>query len=136
GRELLDRVAAVQQLALVAVDVGDGGLAGGGGEETRVVREHPGLCVQLADVDDFRADAALVHGQFDAGAAVGERQGGFGVGEFHDVFTKRFAPVRGDALSASQHPQHYSYVGPVHVNFRLLACQQEVQQVVVVQLHQ
>ena len=83
GGELLDGVAAVQQFALVAVDVGDGRLAGGRGQETRVVGEHAGLAIQLADVNDIRADIALVDRQLDAGRAVAERQGGFVVGKFH-----------------------------------------------------
>jgi hypothetical protein len=86
GGQLLDGVAAVQQLALVAVDVGDGRLRGRSGQEARVVGEHAGLGVQLADVDDVRADAALVDRQVNAGAAVGKRQGGFVVGEFHFRF--------------------------------------------------
>jgi hypothetical protein len=40
GRELLDRVAAVQQDAVVAVDVGDLALAGRGRHEARVEREE------------------------------------------------------------------------------------------------
>ncbi|MDT4863357.1 hypothetical protein FQZ97_980580 [compost metagenome] len=83
GGELLDGVAAVQQLTLVAIDVGDGRLAGGGGQKAGVVGEHARLRVQLADVDHVRADAAGVHRHLDAGAAVGERQGGFVVYEFH-----------------------------------------------------
>jgi hypothetical protein len=50
-RELLDRVAAVQQLALVAVDVGDRRLARRRRQEARVVGELAGLRVELADVD-------------------------------------------------------------------------------------
>ncbi|MPN17785.1 hypothetical protein SDC9_165140 [bioreactor metagenome] len=73
GGQLLDGVAAVQQLALVAVDVGDGGLAGCRGQEARVIREHVRLCVQFADVDHVRTDGALVHGEVDACAAVAER---------------------------------------------------------------
>ncbi len=83
GGQLLDGVATVQQLALVAIDVGDGRLARRGGQEARVVGEHARLAVQLADVDHIRADIALVNGQFHAGRAIAERQGGFVVSEFH-----------------------------------------------------
>ena len=77
GGQLLDGVTAVQQLTLVTVDVGDGGLARRGGQKARVVGEHAGLGVQLADVDDIRANRALVHREVDIRAAVTERQGGF-----------------------------------------------------------
>ena len=46
--ELLDRVAAVEQHALVAVDIGDLRLAARRGGEAGVVGEHPGLGVELA----------------------------------------------------------------------------------------
>lgn len=75
--QLLDGVAAVQQLALVAINVGDGRLARRSGQETRIVGEHAGLRIQLADVDNVRANAALVYRHIHAGAAVTERQGGF-----------------------------------------------------------
>ncbi|MNR36885.1 hypothetical protein D3C85_1548600 [compost metagenome] len=81
--ELLDGVAAVQQLALVAVDVRDCRLAGCRREEAGVIREHAGLAVQLANINHVRANVALVHGQFDAGAAIRERQCCFVIGEFH-----------------------------------------------------
>ena len=75
--QLLNGVAAVQQLALVTIDVGDGRLGGCCGQEARVIGEHARLRIQLADVDDVRADAALIDRQVHAGAAVTERQGGF-----------------------------------------------------------
>jgi hypothetical protein len=81
--QLLDRVAAVQQLALVAVDVGDARVARRGRHEARVVGELAGLAVQLADVDDVRADRAFVDRHVDRWAAVGERQGGFGIRDIH-----------------------------------------------------
>src|SRR3546814_7271188 len=49
--QLFDRVAAIQQHALVAVDVGDGRFARGGGAETRVVGEAAGFLRQPGDVD-------------------------------------------------------------------------------------
>ncbi|MFO1205057.1 MAG: hypothetical protein U1E63_04880 [Burkholderiales bacterium] len=45
--ELFDRVAAIEQHALVAVDVGDARLAAGGGHESGVEREHAVLPVRL-----------------------------------------------------------------------------------------
>jgi hypothetical protein len=71
--QLLDGVAAVEQLALVAIDVGDGGLAGRGGHEARVVGEHAGLRVKLADVQHVRPNGALVDRQIEARRAIGKR---------------------------------------------------------------
>src|SRR4030095_6575327 len=51
--ELLDRVAAVFQHARIAVDIGDLRLADAGGGEAGVIGEHPGLGVELGDVDDI-----------------------------------------------------------------------------------
>ena len=50
--ELLDRVAAIEQHALVAVDIGDLGFAARRRGEAGVVGEHAGLGVELADIDD------------------------------------------------------------------------------------
>ncbi|MNN71493.1 hypothetical protein D3C81_1874360 [compost metagenome] len=72
-RQLLDRVAAVQQLALVAVDIGDLGIARSRRHETGVVGELTGLSVQLANVDHVRANGALVDRQLNAGGTIGER---------------------------------------------------------------
>ena len=57
--ELVDRIAAVEQDALVAVDIGDRALAAGGRGEAGIVGEHAGLGVELADVDDVGADRAV-----------------------------------------------------------------------------
>ena len=51
GGELLDRVAAVHQQALRAVDEGDGALTRRGGREAGVVREEARLCVERSHVD-------------------------------------------------------------------------------------
>ena len=59
--QLLDGVAAVQQFALVAVDVGDGRLARRSRQEPRIVGEHAGLTIQLADVNHVRTDGALIN---------------------------------------------------------------------------
>jgi hypothetical protein len=63
--QLVDRVAAVEQDAGVAVDVGDLALAAGRRGEARIQREHARLGVQLADVDHVGTDRAAVNGQFD-----------------------------------------------------------------------
>ena len=59
--QLVDRIAAVEQDALVAVDIGDRALAAGGRGEAGIVGEHAGLAVELADVDDVGADRAFEH---------------------------------------------------------------------------
>ncbi len=49
--QLLDRIAAIQQLALVTVDEGNLGLAAGGGEETGVVGKQTGLATEGTNID-------------------------------------------------------------------------------------
>ena len=56
--ELLDRVAAIQQHAVVAVDVGDLAFARRRGHEARVERENAVVLVETADVQAVRADRA------------------------------------------------------------------------------
>jgi hypothetical protein len=58
--EVGDRIAAIEQHACVAVDIGDLGLAACRRGETGVVSEDAGLGIKLADVDDFGADGAVV----------------------------------------------------------------------------
>jgi hypothetical protein len=58
--ELVDRIAAIEQHALVAVDEGDLRLAARRRGEAGIVGEHPGLaCRASADVDDRGADRAV-----------------------------------------------------------------------------
>jgi hypothetical protein len=59
--ELLDRVAAVEQDAGIAIDVGDAALAGCGGHEPGIEGEHPVVTVEGADVDHLRAYTAGVN---------------------------------------------------------------------------
>ena len=54
--ELADRVTAVEQHALVTVNIGDRRVAARGGRETGIVREHTRLGIELADVDNVRTD--------------------------------------------------------------------------------
>ena len=61
-RELLDWIASMQQHARVAIDVGDGRLAGRRGDETRVVGKET-LSREIADVDDVWTQGALQHRQ-------------------------------------------------------------------------
>jgi len=63
--ELLDGIAAVQQHALVAIDVGDGAAAAGRRHEARVVGEVAGFLVELADVDALGTEGPTEHGEFD-----------------------------------------------------------------------
>ena len=58
--QLLDRIAAIEQDAFVAVDIGDLRLAAARRGVAGIVGEHPGLGVELADVDDRGADRSLV----------------------------------------------------------------------------
>src|SRR3546814_5045740 len=59
--QLVDRIAAVEQDALVAVDIGDRGFAACRGGEAGVVGEGAGLAVERADVDDLRAHRSREH---------------------------------------------------------------------------
>jgi hypothetical protein len=119
--QLLDRVAAVQQFALVAVDVGDGRVARRRGQEARVVGELAGLAVQLADVDHVRADAALVDRQVHARAAVGERQGGFHVGGGHRLGLSNQVGITSGLGGCASQRQHLAHFGSVDLALRL-AC--------------
>ena len=69
--ELIDRIAPVEEHALVAVDVGDLQFRARGRGEARIVGEHAGLGVELADIDDRRPDRALPDRQFDGFSAHG-----------------------------------------------------------------
>jgi len=67
--QLLDRVAAVEQHALVTVDVGDRALGAGGGAEAGIVGEVAGVLVQRAQVDAGGAQRAAQQGQLGAAVA-------------------------------------------------------------------
>jgi len=56
--QLADWIAAVQQHAFVAIDIGQRGIAAGGRGEAGVIGEAAGFGVELADVDDVRTDRA------------------------------------------------------------------------------
>jgi hypothetical protein len=58
--QIVDRIAAIEQNALVAVDIGNLGFAGAGRGETRIVGEDAGLGVQLRDVDHLGTDGPVV----------------------------------------------------------------------------
>ena len=60
-RQLLDRVAAVQEHAGIAVDVGDRRAAARRRQISGVVGEHAGLAVERADVDHVRSGGAREH---------------------------------------------------------------------------
>ena len=79
--QILDGIAAIQQLTLVTVNEGDGGFAGPGGHEAGVEGELAGVGVQLADVNDIRPHGSLVDRELSAGGTIRERQR-CGVGRF------------------------------------------------------
>src|ERR1700752_989528 len=60
--EVGNRVTAIKQDALVAVDIGDLGLAAPRGREAGVVGENAGFGRELADVQPLRAQRAVVNG--------------------------------------------------------------------------
>ena len=59
--QLLDRIAAIQKLALVPVDVGDRAFASGGRGEARVIGEDIRLAVKLANVQHIGAKGGFVN---------------------------------------------------------------------------
>ncbi len=99
GGQVLDRVAPVQQDALVAVDEGDLGAAGGRGGEARVVGEHARLGVEPADVDDVGAQAAAEHRQLGVTVVPAREAHGLRLA----VLAHCGAPVRLTARSRLQH---------------------------------
>ena len=68
--ELVDRIAAIEQHALVAVDVGDLRFRARRRGEAGIEGEHAGLAVELADIDHRRPDRAGLDGQLDGFVAV------------------------------------------------------------------
>ena len=76
--QLVDGIAAVQKHALLAVDIGDLGLARAGRGKAGVVRELARAGIERADVDHRRAERALEHWQFDRtpALAIGEHGAG------------------------------------------------------------
>jgi len=58
--QVVDRIATIEQDALVTVDIGDLGFAAPGRGEARVISENAGFGVELADVDNFRANRSVV----------------------------------------------------------------------------
>ncbi len=76
-RELLDRVAAIQQHARIPVDVGDAALGRGGRAEARIVGEHIEVFVKTCDIERRRPDGAGAHRQVAAApaGAIGELEG-------------------------------------------------------------
>src|SRR5262249_2598285 len=72
-----DRIAAVEQHAFVAVDVGDLGLAARRRGEARVVGEHAAIAIELGDIDHLRTDGAVVDGEIPVLVADGNGARGF-----------------------------------------------------------
>ena len=57
--ELVDRIAAIEQDALVTIDIGDLGFARRRGGEARIVGEDLGFAVKARDIDDIGADRSV-----------------------------------------------------------------------------
>jgi len=63
--QLLDGVAPIEKFALVAVNIGDGAVAGCRRGEARIVGEQTRLGVERADVDDIRTHGSAQDWKFD-----------------------------------------------------------------------
>src|SRR6201988_2059391 len=61
--EIGNRVTAIEQDTLVAVDIGDLGFAAASRGEAGIVGENTGFGVELADVQYFRAQRAVINGK-------------------------------------------------------------------------
>src|SRR6516162_3833824 len=74
-RQLLDRVTAIKQYPLIAVDIGDVRAAGRGRHKAGIVSKMPGLRIKLANINDARTDRSADHGKVNRlpGFVVGER---------------------------------------------------------------
>ena len=74
-RELVDRIAAIEQDALVAVDEGDFRFAAGGGGVAGVESEGAGLFVEGSDIDHIRPVGRLENRQIRGFPTDGEAGG-------------------------------------------------------------
>ena len=57
--QLLDRIAAIEKDAFIAIDIGDLRLAGRCRGEARIVGEDPALAVELGDLEDVRTQRSV-----------------------------------------------------------------------------
>src|SRR5690554_2986994 len=71
-RQLLDRITAIQQLALVTIDEGNRRFATRRGEKARVIRELSGLRAQSTNVDDIVSVRTAEDRKFVAHAIYGQ----------------------------------------------------------------
>src|SRR3546814_16030308 len=100
--KLADRIAAVEQHALVAVDIGQLRFAARGRSEAGIVGESAGLAIEFADVDDVGSDAARQDGAFRALAPQGDGGGLVGRSEERRVGTECVSRCR-----SRWSPYHY-----------------------------
>src|SRR5262249_4199249 len=75
--QLLDRITAIKQLADVAIDVGDLRFTAAGRGEARIEGEVSEIVVELADIDDLRADRPVEQWHIGrlAGDVIGDGEG-------------------------------------------------------------
>jgi hypothetical protein len=73
-RELINGVSTVEQLTLVAVDIGNGTRAVGRRREARIVGEATGVAVEITDVDHVGPDGAAANRQLGHSVIVSQRR--------------------------------------------------------------
>ena len=73
-RQLIDRIAAIEEDAFVAVDEGYLELASRGRGEAWVIGEYAGIAIEVADIDDIGTQRSFLDGQIKA--LVAECKGG------------------------------------------------------------
>src|ERR1700694_5681085 len=75
--QLLNRITAIEQYALVAIDISDLGFAARRRREPRIVGEHPGYAVERADVDHVWANGSRKNRKIPALVSDGDLAGFF-----------------------------------------------------------
>ncbi len=114
--QLLDRIATMQQDALVTVDVGDLGFARGGGHEARIEGEVTRGGPQASYIYNVRPYGTGINGQFDGGGALDD--------QLRFLVSHAWPPVLclESSWPPTQGPHHYSVINR-KVNLRRASLQ-------------